>query len=261
MAKTAASSTGEIVIFEQTRGKMQFCVLGTTPLIHNRMSQKALQELLFPKGKKNAAEKAISLKHNPLQEFRDSPYIIKDESANTLISLLPSAFKGTMMTAALDMPGVARTQIKKHIYVEGQAIEIYGIPQILMATTRSADINRTPDVRTRAVMPEWACKLTIEFTKPLLKEQSVANLLAAGGMVSGVGDWRQEKGSGNYGCFKLVSEDDKDFQRIVKSMSRKAQAKALEHPECFDNETEELLSWFETETKRRGFTVHGRAAA
>ena len=26
MAKAAASSTGEIVIFEQTRGKMQFCI-------------------------------------------------------------------------------------------------------------------------------------------------------------------------------------------------------------------------------------------
>jgi len=255
MAKSAASSTGEITIFEQTRGKMAFCILGTTPLIHNRMSQKVLQELLFPKGKKNAAEKAVSLKHNPMEEFRNSPYTIPDESANTLISILPTAFKGTMMTAALDMPGVARTQIKKHVYVEGQHIEIFGIPQVMCAVTRSADINRTPDVRTRAVMPEWACRLTVEFTKPLLKEQSVANLLAAGGMVSGVGDWRQEKGSGNFGCFKLVSEDDKDFQRIIKTMGRKAQIKALGDPEYYDQETEELLSWFESETKRRGFKV------
>lgn len=254
MAK-ATASTGEIVIYEQTRGKMSFCILGTTPIIHNRMSQKVLQELLFPKGKKNAAEKAISLKHNPMEEFRNSPYIIDDEKANTLISILPTAFKGTMMTAALDMPGVARTQIKKHVYVEGQYIEIYGIPQVMCAVTRSADINRTPDVRTRAVMPEWACRLTVEFTKPLLKEQSVANLLAAGGMVSGVGDWRQEKGSGNFGCFELVSEDNKDFQRIIKTMGRKAQKAALDNPEYYDNETEELLSWFDAETKRRGFKV------
>lgn len=255
MAKAAASSTGEIVIFEQTRGKMEFCILGTTPLICNRMSQKVLQELLFPKGKKNAAEKATTMKHNPMQEFRDSPYILSDEKSKTLIAGLPSWFKGTMATAALDMPGVARTQIKKHVYVEGQYIQIFGVPQILCAVTRSADINRTPDVRTRAILPEWACRLTIEFTKPLLKEQSVANLLAAGGMVSGVGDWRQEKGSGNFGCFKLVSEDDKDFQRIIKTMGRKEQEKAMEKPECFDVETEDLLSWFDSETKRRGFKV------
>ena len=260
MAKASAGN-GEIIIFEQTRGKIEFCVLGTTPLIHNRMSQKVLQELLFPKGRKNAAEKAVTMKHNPMEEFRNSPYIINDDNANTLVSILPTAFKGTMMTAALDMPGVARTQIKKHVYVEGQHIEIYGIPQVMCAVTRSADINRTPDVRTRAIMPEWACRLTIEFTMPLLKDQSVANLLAAGGMVSGVGDWRQEKGSGNFGCFKLVSADDPDFVRITKTMGRKAQIKALEKPECYDEETEELLSWFEAETKRRGFKVYDRVAA
>jgi hypothetical protein len=52
-----------------------------------------------------------------------------------------------------------------------------------------------------------------------------------------------------------VSEDDKDFQRIIKTMGRKAQVKAMAEPECFDAETEELLSWFEAETKRRGFKV------
>ena len=254
MAKST-SSTGEIIIFEQARGKMEFCVLGTTPLIHNRMSQKVMQELLFPKGRKNAAEKAVSLKHNPMEEFRNSPYTINDDKANTLISILPTAFKGTMMTAALDMPGVAKTQIKKHVYVEGQYVEIYGIPQVMCAVTRSADINRTPDIRTRAVMPEWACRLTVEFTMPLLKEQSVANLLAAGGIVSGVGDWRQEKGSGNFGCFKLVGADDPDFLRITSTMGRKAQIDAMADPQYYDNETEELLSWYDSEFKRRGFKV------
>ena len=36
MAK-ASVSTGEIVIFEQARGMMEFCILGTTPLICNRI--------------------------------------------------------------------------------------------------------------------------------------------------------------------------------------------------------------------------------
>jgi hypothetical protein len=27
-----------------------------------------------------------------------------------------------------------------------------------MTPVRSADMNRTPDVRTRAILPEWACK-------------------------------------------------------------------------------------------------------
>ena len=84
-----------------------------------------------------------------------------------------------------------------------------------MSITRSADKNRTPDVRTRAILPEWACKLRIAYTKPILREQAIFNLLAAAGLQSGVGDWRQEKGSGSYGAFKLVNADDPDFLRNI----------------------------------------------
>ena len=98
MAKAANTGNGEIIIFEQTRGKIEFCVLGTTPLIHNRMSQKVLQELLFPKGRKNAAEKAVTMKHNPMEEFRNSPYIINDDKANTLVSKASVSWKSSNRT-------------------------------------------------------------------------------------------------------------------------------------------------------------------
>lgn len=253
MATKAQASNSEITILEVTKTQMEFCILGTTPLICNRMSKKAEHELLLPKGKKNAAEKASSLKHDPLQEFRDSPYCLAD--GPTLIGLLPTAFKKSMMTAALDMPGAKKAQIGRLIYVHGQMLPIYGIPKLFMSVTRSADINRTPDIRTRALLPEWACKLVVEFPVPLLKEQSIANLLAAAGFMSGVGDWRQEKGSGNYGSFKLVSADDPDFVRVVQQGDRAAQIAALENPEAHDPETEDLLSWYDVEVKRRGFKV------
>jgi hypothetical protein len=138
-------------------------------------------------------------------------------------------------------------------YVEGDEIPIYGIPQLLMSVTRSADMNKTPDVRTRAILPKWACRIAIQYTTPLLKEQAIINLLAAAGITQGVGDWRVQKGSGNYGQFSLVSPDDKEFVRIIKEGGKNAQDKAIADPVCYDSETEELLSWFHVETKRRGF--------
>lgn len=245
----------EIHVTEQRREVIHFCVLGTTPLIHNRMSQKVLQTLLCPPPRKNAAEKAQSLKHNPMDEYRNSPYTTTNESDPTLITILPTAFKGGMMTAALDMPGVAKTQIKRQVYVDGQITHVYGIPEMMMAVTRSADINKTPDVRTRAVMRKWACYLSVAYTVPLLNQTSVANLLAAAGIVSGVGDWRQEKGSGNFGCYKLTTADDPEFAEIVATGGRQAQIDALQNPSFYDQETEELYSWFETETNRRGLKV------
>lgn len=255
MATRKAETSSEIQVIEVVKGQIDFCILGTSPLIMNRMSQKVWHELLAPKGKKNAAEKASSLKHDPIKEFRDSPYIIENKAAPSLLGILPTAFKGAMLTAALDMPGTKRTQMGRLLTVDWDMQPVYGIPRVFMSITRSADMNKTPDVRTRAILPEWACRLTVTFNKPILREQSVANLLAAAGMQSGVGDWRQEKGSGSFGAFKLVSNDDKDFLRIVKTMGREVQQEALDNPIAYNAETEEMLAWFDVEIKRRGFKV------
>lgn len=252
---TTASKTADVNILEVARGHMEFCILGTSPLIMNRMSQKVWFELLAPKGKKTAADKAANVKHDPIREFRDAPYIMPNEKSPAMLALLVTAFKRAMATAAMDLPGASKTQIGRLIYMPGEYQEVFGIPRVFMAVTRSSDIKRTPDVRTRAILPEWACRIAVTFTKPLLKEQAVANLLAAAGMSSGVGDWRQEKGSGSYGSFKIVAEDDPDFKRIVKTQGRVAQKEALEFPEAYNEETAQMLSWFQAEMKHRGQKV------
>lgn len=254
MAVTKSTASNETIeILQVEKATMDFFILGTSPLIMNRMSQKVWHELLAPKGKKTAADKASTMKHNPLQEFRDSPYRMDNPDSPALLGILPTAFKRAMGTAALDMPGAKKAQILRLVYVHGEMVPVFGVPKVFMAITRSADMARTPDVRTRAILPEWACKLSISFTKPIMREQAIANLLAAAGFQSGVGDWRQEKGSGSYGAFKLVGPDDEDFHRIVSTQERDAQTDALENPISYNDETSELLAWFDIEIRRRGF--------
>lgn len=253
MATPKVEAGSEITIMEVVKGRMDFCILGTSPFICNRMSQKVWFELLAPKGRKTAADKAGSMKHDPIKEFRDSPYRTASPNAPALLAVPTSAFKGAMGTAALRTPGVKKTEIEQLITVDWDDSPLYGIPKVFMAITRSADMNKTPDVRTRAILPEWACKLSVTFVKPILREQAVANLLAAAGFISGVGDWRQEKGSGSYGGFKLVSADDADFNRIISTMGRKEQQAALDEPEAYNEETAEMLAWFDVEIRRRGF--------
>jgi len=250
-AKTAES---EISVLEVSQGRIDFCVLGKTPLILNRMSVKASHELLMPR-KKTAADKAANLKHNPLEEYRASAYKATGADAITRLLILATAFKGAMRSVAVDIPGAAKAQIGRLTYVDGDYVDIFGIPKLLMSITRSADMNRTPDVRTRAIVPEWAARVSVTYVKPLLREQAVANLLAAAGIMRGVGDWRPEKGAGSYGQFELVGKDDKRFLAIIKDGGRVAQDKALASPEPYDAETAELLTWFDTEVARRGFKV------
>ncbi len=238
-------------ILKVTTGTFECCVVGTSPLILNRMSEKAKRELLMPKGRKNAIEKATSLKHMPVEEYRASAYTLKDDSRATYLALLSTAFKGALRSAALDMPGAKKAQIGRLTYIAGEMVEIYGVPKLFMSITRSADMNKTPDVRTRAIVPEWACKLQVTFVQPLIRAQAVANLLAAAGITIGVGDWRSEKGSGNYGQFRIADKDDPQFKAILKHGARDAQIEAMESPVCYDDETTELLSWYQDELPKR----------
>lgn len=245
----------EIRILKVEYEHVQVAVVGTSPLICNRVSEKAKRELLMPKGKKTESEKRQNLKHVPLDEFRASPYTLPDNDAPTLLAALSVWFKKAMMTAALDLPGAKKAQIGRLLRVEGERIPLYGVPQFYMAVTRSADIKKTPDIRTRALLPHWACFLDITYPTPMIEQQSVLNLLAVAGMFSGVGDNRTEKGSANYGSFRLAEAHDPELKNIIKHGRRATQVTALDKPVMYDDETESLFTWYceqvESRSKQR----------
>lgn len=257
MATKSKEST-DIQIIKAERGQVTFGVLGDTPMILNRMSQKVLHELLLPRGRKTAAEKASTAKHDPMAEFRASPYTLEDPDAPTFIAQLAACFKKAIAGAALDIPGANKSQIGRLCWVKGERIPIYGIPQIFMSVTRSADMNRTPDIRTRCIIPKWACLITVEYTVPLLNQQVISDLLATAGMSQGIGDWRPQKGAGTYGQFQLVGADDPQLNYLMNHCGREAQIAAMAAPEPYDDETEEMLAWYEVEIKRRGFEPAGK---
>jgi hypothetical protein len=250
----------EISILEINTQKVDYCIIGQTPIILNRMTEKVKNELLLPKGRKSTAEKATSLKHDPLQEFFDSPYKLADENAPTLLAHLATAFKKAIANTAIDIPGAKKAQMGRLMWVEGEKIALYGIPKLHMSVTRSADMNKTPDIRSRCIIPKWAAKLTVVFTVPLLKEPVVSNLLAAAGQIQGVGDWRPEKGSGTFGQFILTDQNDTSFKKIISEGGRSSQKAAMVNPEYYDEETRELYEWFETEAVKRGHKITKRIA-
>lgn len=249
----AAKKETSIDILTLNTASLTANIVGVTPFICHSMNAKVMSDLLLPPAKKNKSQRESTLKHDPLAEYRRSPYRFKGDEAPTRIFHPAGAWKKAVAQAAVDIPGAAKAQIGRLCWIEGRDIPLWGIPQMLMSVTRSADMNRTPDVRTRAILPEWATTVTITFVQPNLKQVAVANLLAAAGLINGMGDWRTQKGSGNFGQFRLVDANDPDFLRIVKQGGREAQDVALENPTCFDLESEELFEWFNAEVARRGF--------
>jgi len=249
----------QIDVIQVRQSEVEFCLLGMSPIILNRMSEKVKHELLMPKGKRTAADKAASLKHEPYAEFRASAYRIADPKSPTLLGHPATAFKSALRGAAVDIPGsAAKAQIGRLTYVLGEFgdyVPLYGLPKLHMAVTRNSDINKTPDIRTRVIVPRWAARVVVRFIAPVLKEQVVANLMAAAGMIQGTGDWRPEKGQGDFGQWELVTKDDERFLAVIKEGGRKAQEAAMETPDPYDAETAEMLTWFDAEANRRGFAV------
>jgi hypothetical protein len=249
----------EAQILSITQGEAFFCLIGTSPLIFNRMAEKAKRALLMGSTRMNDAEKAANIKHNPPDEYRRSVYRNSGDRPATRLKFPSPAFKGTVKTAALDMPGATKTAMGRRIWVPGFSVDIYGVPQMLCSIVRSADIARTPDVRTRAILPEWCCQVSIRFAQPLVTHTQLATLFAAGGILCGIGDWRQEKGSGSFGQFRLCDKSDADFKRIMREGGCVAQDKALEHITCYDEDTVDMLETFHSEIVKRGRDQKGRA--
>lgn len=256
MARKASPKAEQVVeINEISMKDVHFNILGTTPMIMHRFAQKAWRELLLPSLKENRASLEQKLKHEPYEEFRGGTYRNRNPRSPTLFHLPNGSFHNSLAAAALDMPGAKRTQIERLTKVVDVNIDLYGVPQIFCSMVRNSDQNRTPDVRTRPIFPEWACSITVQFLANSLTERGVTHLLAAAGALIGIGDWRSQKG-GPYGAFKLVSDNDKQFRSIVKSQGRKAQQKAYDNPVAFDEDSDELLRWFADEVRRREMEGH-----
>lgn len=237
----------EIAIQIIKQGQIKVRVIGTTPMYMNAMSAKAKRTLLIGGSKKTAAEKA-NIKHDPEQEFVDSTY--KTSKGPTLLYVPTSSFKGAMATAALATPGMKKTDVQRLVFMPQLHVAIWGKQYLKMDVVRSADMNRTPDVRTRAYLPQWCAEIDVRFATPHLSGHGIVTLLANAGIVCGVGDYRQEKGRGSYGTFVPVADDDETFAEIQK-MGRSVQQEALSNPECADEETLELMQMLEEARAKR----------
>lgn len=234
------------------QGRVTLRLIGTTGLFFNAMSAKAKRTLLIGGGKKTAAEKK-ELKHDPETEFRDSTYRLS--SGPTLLGFPAPGVKGAMATAALETAGVTKSSVQRLIFLPEQKIKVWGKPYLRCDVVRSADMNKTPDIRTRAFLPRWCAEVDIAYVQPTLTVHSIVSLLSNAGVICGIGDFRQEKGKGSYGTFAVAGDDLGDWQPLwddLMAEGRQVQEAAMANPEYVDEETASLMLMMEEERSKRG---------
>lgn len=235
--------------------RISVCLVGTSPLIMHRFAFKAWQELLLPSPKKNNAERASTLKHDPLAEYQACLYKNRNPKSPTMFHIPFGMVHQSMTAAAIDIPGATRAAMERLTSIVSPDLYIYGEPRIYTCMVRNSDMARTPDVRTRPIFPRWAIpSVEIEYKVDPLSDGQIINLLGAAGVIVGLGDWRPQKG-GPFGKFRLAAPDDAELKEILKTESRSAQEKAFSRPVEYDDDTSDILAWFAEETARREIDV------
>ena len=136
--KTQDEGEQTVQILQIKRGQIVCHVLGTTPLVMNRMPKKAREQLLLPPRRKNKAQLQQTLKHDPVAEFQDSVYRSRDENSPTLIHLPNGCFKKAIAQAAIDIPGATKAQIGRLVSVTDATVHLYGKPMLYMDVVRLA---------------------------------------------------------------------------------------------------------------------------
>lgn len=245
--KKAEAGTLQIDALKQ--GRVTLRMIGTTPLYYNAMSAKVKHGLQVGTAKKTAAQKR-EVKHNPEQEFRDTMY--RQATGPTMLCFPAPGVKAAMATAALETAGVTKSSVNRLIFLPQQRINVWGKPLLKCDVVRSADINKTPDIRTRAFLPRWCAEVDIAFITPTLSVRSIVSLLANAGVIIGIGDFRQEKGKGSFGTFRVIGTEDQDdeWDEIV-AEGRSVQEAAAADPEWADDETADLMALYAEEVARR----------
>ena len=220
---------------------------GKTGLYCHRMSAKAKRLLMIGGRKKTAAER-MELKHDPRAEFHESMYFEEGVHEYTNVLFPAMAIKAAMATAALAVPGIRKTDVQRLVFFPEEWIPVYGIPRLRMDIARAADINRTPDVRTRAFFEDWGTEVTLSFSRPALSSSAIVTLLHNAGIMVGIGDNRQERGKGSYGTFYPM-EGSEEFPPEL--LDREAQLEAILTPQPANGETADLLAEFDAEVLAR----------
>lgn len=208
----AAVKKEEIVIPAIDVRQATVKVVGDSPLIMHKWSEKAKKEIL-DKQMKKAKSKGHDAK-DPVRDFIDSLYWLEGEPkekteagfseavANGARFGFPAvAFKAAAVAAGY-RAGITKDMktMRCAFHVIGEFAEIEGVPVMREDMVRIG--MGISDIRYRGEFKNWSTLLHVKYNPAIVSLEQLANIINLGGFACGVGEWRVEKG-GPFGTFHI----------------------------------------------------------
>lgn len=178
--------------------QLDITLIGDSPLICHRWSEKARKEMLDKQMKKAKTAKEAK---DPKADYEASLY--KMDGGKFGFPCV--AFKSAAVGACRFSDGMKMTEARGAFHVVGELAEIEGTPRMREDMVRIA--MGTADIRFRGEFPTWRATLRISFNASAISPEQIVNLFNLAGFGVGVGEWRPEK-DGSYGRFHVATEED-----------------------------------------------------
>lgn len=174
-------------------------IVGTTPLIVHRFSEKAKRQMLDNMQGRKSPKQA----KDPQADYEAAFYRLGDGGYG-----FPSlAFKAATVGGARFYSGVTMTALKQFMYLRGEVGDDgRALTRIEGDAVMREDVvtvgRNGSDLRYRPQFSEWRATLEVTYVTSALTRGSVLSLIDAGGMGVGVGEWRPEK-DGDFGTYRV----------------------------------------------------------
>ena len=188
-------------------------IVGDSPLIVHKWSEKAKKEIL-DKQMKKAKSKGHDAK-DPVRDFIDSLYWLDGEPEekteegfakaiqNGARFGFPSvAFKASAVAAGY-RSGVTKNLVSMYgaFHIDGEFVEINGTPEMREDMVRVG--MGVADIRYRGEFKEWNATFQVKYNASAISLEQLVNLFNLGGFACGLGEWRPEKG-GAFGMYHIL---------------------------------------------------------
>lgn len=198
---TVEQTAAPLVLNRLERTTVTVPIVGETPLIPHKWSEKAKRMMLDKQQGKAAKKKPPK---SPEQEAYDATYWYGPD----VPGMPATGFKAAIADAARHFDGLAMVTVKQCVFVLGdgpdQLVPIEG--EIAMREDLPRNATGVADLRYRNQVFPWRADLEIMFVASTLSIDALIALVDAAGF-GGVGDWRPsspKSKSGTYGRFRVA---------------------------------------------------------
>lgn len=212
MAKAKTQSTQTVQIAAPKIQTAEFTLIGTSPYVQLRFSQKAMNAMAE---KMIAGSQAKGKKVRSARDFDDDFEQAKHISTEGWIGIPAGSIRAAMISACR-LIGFKMTLAKMSVFVVADGydrvdsvplIKIIGTPEPHTMAVRNA--TGVADLRCRPMWKTWSCKVRIQYDSDQFSLQDISNLLMRVGVQVGLGEGRNDSREScglGWGCFRLAEQ-------------------------------------------------------